>query len=585
MPECDLLVIGSGAAGLCAAATGAIMGLDVIVAERAPVLGGTTAWSGGWMWLPRNRLAREAGIDEDRSAPRAYLEAVLGNRFDAGRVDGFLDAAPQMVDFLIDHGLVFEAGNGICDIYGDRPGAGTGGRSLIAAPFDGRKLGKRIELLRRTKRETAFLGMPIQAGRDLGAFLNATRRPRALLHVARRLAGHLRDLALHGRAMHLVNGVALVARLFDLADRHGVRWLAGAEAERLIGRDGSVAGAMLRTADGPVEIRARRGVVLACGGLSRNPQWRADLFPHSADHLSLAVAEADGAAERLARPFGARMMTDLAANGAWCPVSRVIWPDGREGVFPHIIERGKPGVIAVRADGRRFVNEADGYHDFVAALLAATPPGEPARCWLVCDDRFLRRWGLGIVKPDPVPARHWRRSGYLKSADTLAELAFRCGMDPRLEGTVAEYNRAARLGRDDAFGRGWSAYNRYQGDPERQPNPNVAPIGHGPFHAVEVVPGSFGSFAGLLTDGQARVLGADGAPIPGLYAAGADMASIMGGFYPAGGINLGPAMVFGYLAAAHCAMEQAPGSPGRARSGQQGSAPMNARSKTSSVRS
>ena len=241
--------------------------------------------------------------------------------------------------------------------------------------------------------------------------------------------------------------------------------------------------------------------------------------------------------------------TALAAAGAWCPVSHVRWPDGSDGIFPHIIERGKPGVIAVRADGRRFVNEADGYHDFVAALLAATPEGEPARSWLVCDDRFLRRWGLGVVKPDPVPARHWRRSGYLKSAPTIEELASICGIDPRLADTVAAYNAGAREGRDSQFGRGWSAYNRYQGDPARAPNPNVAPIERAPFHAVEVMPGSFGSFAGLRTDGAARVLRGDGSAIAGLFAAGADMASIMGGHYPAGGINLGPAMVFGYLAA------------------------------------
>lgn len=549
MRECDLLVIGSGAAGLSAAATAAIKGLNVIVAERAEVIGGTTAWSGGWMWLPRNALARAGGIVEDLALPRAYLQAVLGNRLDAERVDAFLEAAPEMVDFFIAHGFVFEAGNRICDIYGDQPGAGTGGRSLIAAPFDARRLGKRLAMLRTTKRETAFAGMPIQAGPDLGAFLNATRRPGSFLHAARRVLGHARDMARHGRAMHLVNGVALVARLFELADRHGVTWLTGARACELLGEDGVVAGAVIETAAGHEVIRARHGVVLATGGLSQNTQWRARLFPHADDHASLAVPEADGSAIALAMPFGAMLSDGLAANGAWCPVSHVRWPDGSTGVFPHIIERGKPGVIAVRADGRRFVNEADGYHDFVAALLAATPMGEPARAWLICDDRFLRRWGLGVVKPDPVPAWHWRRSGYLKSARTIEELARVCGISEQLAHTVDHYNLGARKGRDDDFGRGWSSYNRYQGDPERQPNPNVAPIERGPFHAVEVVPGSFGSFAGLRTDGSARVLGGENMPIPGLFCAGADMASIMAGFYPAGGINLGPAMVFGHKAA------------------------------------
>jgi succinate dehydrogenase/fumarate reductase flavoprotein subunit len=257
----------------------------------------------------------------------------------------------------------------------------------------------------------------------------------------------------------------------------------------------------------------------------------------------------------LAQPLGGVIETGLASAGAWCPVSRVTWPDGSEGIFPHIIERGKPGVIAVRADGRRFVNEADGYHDFVTALLAATPDGEPARAWLICDDRFLRRWGLGVVKPDPVPAWHWRRSGYLKSARSLQELATICGINSRLEETVDAFNHGARQGIDPEFGRGWSPYNRYQGDPNRTPNPNVAPIEQGPFHAIEVIPGSFGSFAGLATDERARVLKSDGSPILGLFAAGADAASIMAGFYPAGGINLGPAMVLGYVAARQCAGE------------------------------
>lgn len=557
MPDCDFLVIGSGAAGLSAAVTAAVQGLDVIVAERAPVLGGTTAWSGGWMWLPRNALAREGGIAEKADVPRSYLQAVLGDRFDAARIDAFLQAAPEMVDLLVAHGFRFEAGNRICDIYGDLPGAGTGGRSLIAAPFDARELGGRLAMLRTTKRETSFIGMPIQAGPDLAAFLNATRRPGALRHVAGRLLRHLRDLAVHGRAMHLVNGVALTARLFQLAERHGVRWMTSARALSLTTSAGTVTGAVIETADGSVTVTARRGVLLATGGFSQNTALRAQYFPHAADHLSLAVPEADGSALALAAPLGAVLDSSGAAAGAWCPVSGVMWPDGTAGVFPHIVERGKPGVIAVAADGCRFVNEAGGYHDFVAALLVRTPADQPARAWLVCDHAFLRRWGLGVVKPAPVPYRHWLRSGYLKRAGTLADLARQCGIAPVLEQTVERYNGAARRGEDPEFGRGSTAYNRYQGDPQHAPNPNVAPIVRPPFYAVAVRPGSFGTFAGLATDARSRVLGADGTVIGGLYAAGADAASVMGGHYPAGGINLGPAMVIGYLAATD-ACAQAP---------------------------
>jgi succinate dehydrogenase/fumarate reductase flavoprotein subunit len=546
--DCDLLVVGSGAAGLSAAVTAASAGLQVIVAERADVLGGTTAWSGGWMWLPRNRHAREAGIVEDISEPRSYLAAVLGNRFDPVRVDAFLEAAPQTVDFLEALGMNFEPGNRICDVYADRPGAGIGGRQLIAAPFDGRALGKRIALLRRTKRETAFIGMPIQAGSDLAAFLTATRKPASFLHVAARVLRHVRDLLLHGRAMRLVNGVALVARLFELGERHGVQWMTGASATRLIAEQDRVCGAELHTAHGPVVVRVRRAVVLATGGFSQSAELRAQHFPHAGNHRSLAVDEADGAALRLAFPLGAAADMAGPAAGAWCPVSELRWPDGRRGVFPHIIDRGKPGVIGVLASGQRFVNEANGYHDYVTALLAATPEGQPARSWLVCDHRFIRRWGLGVVKPWPVPMWWWLRTGYVKRAPTLAALAEKCGIGPALVETVAEFNRDAARGEDTRFGRGWSPYNRYQGEAGREPNPNMAPIEQAPFYAVEVVPGSFGTFAGLVTDAQARVLRPDGAPIAGLYAAGADAASVMGGFYPSGGINLGPALVFGHIA-------------------------------------
>ncbi len=549
--ECDVLVIGSGAAGLCAAVTAAIAGLDVIVAERTPVLGGTTAWSGGWMWLPRNGFAREAGIVEDVEAPKAYLESVLGNRFDAQRVDAFLGAAPAVVDFLSTNGFKFEAGNGICDIYGELPGAGTGGRSLIAAPFNARTLGSRIQLLRKTKRETALWGMPIQAGADLSAFLNATRKLSSFWHVGRRVAQHLIDLVTHRRSMALRNGVALVARLFAIADQNGVRWLTSANATGLLTQNEKVCGAMLATAGGNVTVTARKAVILATGGFSQNAALRAAHFPSAANHLSLATPECDGSGLALAQSVGAGVDTDVAATGAWCPVSSVRWPDGQTGVFPHIIDRGKPGVIAVRADGNRFVNEADGYHDYVNALLAATPDGEVARSWMICDHRFIRRWGLGIVKPAPFPMRHWIKTGYLHRATTLDALAKTCGISAQLITTVAEYNAHARGGHDPEFGRGQSQYNRNQGDPGNTPSPNLAPIEHGPFYAVEVVPGSFGSFAGIKTDANAQALRGDGSVISGLFAVGADMASVMGGHYPAGGINLGPAITFGYLAAVH----------------------------------
>ena len=552
---CDLLVVGSGAAGLSAAVTAAWHGLEVVVAEKEPVLGGTTAWSGGWMWAPLNPVARRAGIVEEPQAPRAYLRRVLGNNYDEARVTAFLAAAPEMVAFFEEHtALEFEGGFKIPDTYGMAPGAGTGGRSVIAAPYDARELGDLVHRLRRPMRETTFLGLTIQAGPDLAAFMNVTRSPKAFAYVASRVGRHLVDLVRHGRAMQLRNGQALVARLLRSAADLGVELRTESPVVRLLKDGRTVRGAVLRTPDGEVEIQARRGVVLAAGGFPHDRARWAEDFPSAPEPWTVAAPCATGDGVRLGESVGARLDDGVASPGAWCPVSLVPFADGSTGRFPHIIERGKPGIIGVLADGRRFCNEGNGYHDYVEAMLRAVPPGREVASWLVCTRAFQRRYGLGIARPSPLPVWPHLRSGYLKAGRTVAELARNCGIDPAgLERTIAAYNRHARNGEDPEFGRGATPYNRLQGDAGHAPNPCVAPIERGPFYAVKVVPGSFGTFAGLRTDVHARVLGGDGAPIGGLYAAGTDMASVMGGHYPAGGINLGPAMTFGFIAGRHAA--------------------------------
>lgn len=551
--ECDVLIIGSGAAGLAAAVTAAQCGLRVIVAEKDTVLGGTTAWSGGWIWAPGNPVCAAAGTKDSVEAAETYLRAVLGNHFDAPRVQAFLTYAPRMVAFFQSQtALAVEPGSHIPDTYGDLPGAGTGGRSVIAAPYDGRALGPLIRLLRRPLRETTFWGLTIQAGPDLRAFMTMTRHPQALVHVARRVTRHLWDLARHGRAMQLRNGQALVARLIRSAADLGVTFRTGSPAVRLLTEGDHVIGAVLSKDGVEIPIRTNRGVVLASGGYPWDAARRATQFPHNDTHHTLAVPSATGDGLRMAEAIGARQ-GQTASPGAWCPVSVVRWPDGREAPFPHIIERGKPGLIAVLPNGQRFCNEGLGYHDFVEALLAATPPGQPPEAWLIATRAFQRRYGLGISRPFPVPLRPWLRSGYLKSGPTPEVLADACGINPAgLRATLDDWNRHAAQGADPAFHRGTTPYMRLQGDVSHQPNPCVAPINRPPYLAVKVLPGSFGTFAGLETDAAARVLH-DAAPIPGLYAAGTDMASVMGGFYPAGGINLGPALTFGHIAGLHAA--------------------------------
>ena len=551
--RCDLLVIGSGAAGLAAAVTAAHHGLRVIVAEKAPVLGGTTAWSGGWIWAPGNPVCARAGTRDSLEAAETYLRAALGPDYDAPCVRSFLTHAPRMVAFLESlPAVAFEPGSHIPDTYGHLHGAGTGGRSVIAAPYDGRALGPLIRLLRKPLRETSFLGLTIQAGADLRAFMTMTRSLRSLVHVGRRMTRHLWDLARHGRAMQLRNGAALVGRLMRAAADLGVEFRVDTPAIRLLTEGDKVTGAVLRHKGTEVEVLARCGVVLASGGFPQDRARRAAQFPAPDTHLSLAVETATGDGLRMAEAVGAAQGS-VASPGAWCPVSEVRWPDGRHAPFPHIIERGKPGLIAVLPDGRRFCNEGLGYHDVVTALLAATPPGKPPEAWLITTRAFQRRYGLGVSRPTPVPLWPWIRRGYLVQAPTPEALARACGIDPGgLRTTLARWNADAADGVDRDFQRGTTPYMRLQGDPTRRPNPCIAPIDRAPYLALRVIPGSFGTFAGLDTDASARVL-RDGAPIPGLYAAGCDMRSVMGGHYPAGGINLGPALTFGHIAGLHAA--------------------------------
>lgn len=561
MHDADLVVVGSGAAGLSAAVTAAYQGLKVIVVEKADTLGGATAWSGGWMWTPLNPLAKAAGIHEDVETVRTYLRHELGERYNAAKIDAFLEACPKMVAFFHEKtALQFADGNAIADIHGNTPGAGTGGRSIIAAPFNGRELSpSTLKKLRKTMPETSFLGMPIQAGPDLHAFLTVTRSFRSFWHVSTRFTRHLFDLARYGRAMQLVNGVALTGRLAKSAEALGVEMWVSSPATRLVTDQRRVSGVVIEHDGQEITLNARRGIVLAAGGFPWDINRRKALFPSTPtghEHWPLPPPSANGDGLRLGESVGGEVDTSLYSPVAWAPISLVPWSNGKVGHCPHIIDRAKPGVIGVLSNGQRFVNEAAGYYDYVDAMIKATPEGEEPYSWLVCTHRFQRRYGFGITRPAPVPFRHWIKKGYLKRGDTLEELARECGIDPAgLAKTVADYNAHANQGEDPAFGRGTTPYNRKNGDPNHTPNPCVAPLEHGPFYAIKVIPGCFGTFAGLKTNPHSQVLDHQGNPIVGLYAAGSDMASIMGGHYPAGGINLGPAMTFGYIAGQHAAVQ------------------------------
>jgi succinate dehydrogenase/fumarate reductase flavoprotein subunit len=556
--NCDVLVVGSGAGGLATAVAAQARGLKVILAEKDKWVGGTTALSGGFMWVPNNPISKADGVEDNIEDARTYLRHEAGNHFDAENVDAFLQEGPEAIDFFHSKtALQFEAASAFSDYHPDAPGGRSGGRSIKALPYRAQGLGKELKRLRPPLPELTFVGLMIGSGPELKHFFNVTRSLKSAAYVAGRLLSHARDLALYRRGMLLTNGNALAARLFRSALDLGVEVWTNAPVTRLVRENEAVTGAVVKTAEGEVLVLASRGVVLAAGGFPQDMERRRHMFAHDHDntgHHSPAPKTNTGDGLRLGEDVGAIAETGYPNAAAWVPVSRVPRRDGSYGMFPHFIDRAKPGLIAVLPNGKRFVNEANSYHDFCQALFAASGTDKPAKAFLVVDKPFLSRFGLGFVKPFPVPVGSNIRSGYLKAGRSIAELARAAGIDAAtLERTVAEWNADMAQGEDRAFGKGSTSYNRFNGDPEFQPNPCLAPIATGPFYAVEVVVGDLGTFAGLRADRHSRVIDDQGRPIPGLYAAGNDMASIMGGNYPGGGITLGPALTFGYVAAKHLA--------------------------------
>jgi succinate dehydrogenase/fumarate reductase flavoprotein subunit len=310
-------------------------------------------------------------------------------------------------------------------------------------------------------------------------------------------------------------------------------------------------------------VRTKRGVVLACGGFPHDVERRKQLFPHAPtgrEHYTPSPELNTGDGLRLGESVGGWVDPTIPNAAAWCPTSIVPRKDGTQGVMPHFIDRAKPGVIAVTADGRRFTNEGFSYHDFVQDLVEAVKGkslGEFS-AWLICDHHHLREYGLGSVAKFPLPIGRYLRSGYLKRGRTLQELAQVIGVPAApLEAEVRTFNRDAATGVDSRFGKGSTAYNRYQGDALVTPNPCMAPIEHGPFYAIKLVIGEIGTFAGLAVDASCRVLTQDRRIVEGLYAVGNDAASVMGGNYPGAGITLGPCLTFGYVAGMHLAQADA----------------------------
>lgn len=560
---CDVLVIGAGAGGLATAIVAKKQGLDVIVVEKEAFFGGTTAFSGGVLWVPCNPQASASGIQDSREAARTYLRNETGDYFDAEAVDAFLDNATAMVSFFERETAVKFVPTLYPDYHPDVAGGVDIGRSILAAPFDIRQLGADMARLRPPLKTITFIGMMFNSSNaDLKHFFNATKSLTSFIYVARRLATHIKELLLYRRGINVTSGNALAARLAKSALDLGIPIHTQTAARQLLQERGRVSGALLNSVHGEWRIDARCGVVLAGGGFSHDLQRLKQAYPHvkrGSEHFSPVPSGNTGDGARMAEAVGGQLEIRFKDAAAWMPVSKVPMGDGRFTAFPHLLDRYKPGVIGVLRNGQRFTNESNSYHDVGAALIRACADERETAMWLVCDAQAMAKYGLGYAKPAPMPLGPLLRNGYLLKGDSLAELARKAGIEAAgLEQTVRQYNLGAEQGEDREFGRGSTCFNRYLADPQHQPNPCVAPIGKGPYYAVKVIMGDLGTFDGIKTSVVGEVLNETGAAIPGLYAVGNDRASIMGGNYPGAGITLGPIMTFGYITAQHLAQSFRP---------------------------
>ncbi|TWH72087.1 FAD-binding protein [Modestobacter roseus] len=533
----DVVVVGSGAAAFATALGAVDEGLSAVLLESTDKWGGSTAMSGGGMWLPDNPLMARDGVGDSREEALTYLAATVGEEGAAAswaRQEAFVDGVADFVTTAERHGMRFARATDYPDYYPERPG-GKVGRSMEVEPLDSKAIGDWWRTLRNAvplPAKTDDVWLLGRAWSTPGGFVRGAQ------FVFRALGGMLRGQRLAGI------GVGLATSFCQAVVVNGrVPLRLNSAVEDLVVEDDRVVGVQITRDGRAVTIRARRGVMLAGGGFEHNVDWRQK--HHGIDGAPSGNPGNVGGPIAIAQRAGAavELMDEAWWGGSIAPLP---------GSSPAFIvgERSMPYSIMLDADGDRFANESESYVDLGHHMLAHDKDGP---YWLVADARHARRY-LRTFALDPRANRAMRKAGIMVKADSVDELARGLGVQPdRLRATLERFNGYARAGKDGDFGRGDSAYDRYYGDPTVRPNPCLGPLEKAPFTAFKVVIGDLGTKGGVVTDGDGRALREDGSVIDGLYSAGNNSASVMGRTYPGPGSTIGPAVVFGMRAARHMA--------------------------------
>jgi 3-oxosteroid 1-dehydrogenase len=539
----DVVVVGAGGAGMTAALAAADRGLDTLVVEKSAWFGGSTARSGGGVWVPGNYALQAAGVRDTLEDARTYLAAIVGDVVTEARRDAFLERGPETLEFVRDHSAAdFMWVPEYSDYYPEAPGGRAAGRSVEPRPVDGRIIGEELERLHPPYAK-APAGMVVTQA-DYRWMSLAMRTRKGPLTTLKIVLGRMLNLLLR-RPMYAMGAALTIGLRKGLLDANVPIWYES-ELTDLVVEGGRVTGVRLVRDGETVTVHARHGVVLASGGFEKNLAMREQhqRSPITTDWTTGAESNTGGG---IAAGIAAGADVALMDDAWWGPTIPLTG-----GPYFCLSERNLPGAIIVNQAGRRYANEASPYVDAVHAMY----DGEEATgiahvpSWMVLDQRYRNRYLFAGLGPrQPFPGR-WYKHGTLFRNDTVEGLAEQIGVDPSgLVETVRRFNEMARAGVDTDFRRGDSAYDKYYGDPTNKPNPCLGVIDQAPFYAVKIVPGDLGTKGGIVTDERARALRPDGSAIEGLYAAGNASAAVMGHTYAGAGSTIGPAMVFGYLAA------------------------------------